>query len=53
MVATKQSWLRRSLAFLLVVAMILSMGVVSAFAQALQPEANDSVFVTEITERCV
>lgn len=51
MVATKQSWLRRSLAFLLVVAMILSMGVVSAFAQALQPEANDSVFVTEITEK--
>ena len=50
MVATKQPWLRRSLAFLLVMAMILSMGVVSAFAQALQPEAGDSVSVTEITE---
>lgn len=51
MIAIKQPWLRRSLAFLLIVAMILSMGVVSAFAQALQPEANDSVFVTEITEK--
>lgn len=50
MVATKQPWLRRSLAFLLVMAMIMSMGVVNAFAQAQQPEANDSVFVTEITE---
>lgn len=50
MIAIKQPWLRRSLAFLLIVAMILSMGVVSAFAQALQPEAGDSVSVTEITE---
>lgn len=52
MVATKQSWLRRSLAFLLVVAMILSMGVINVFAAKSSTETANliEVTVTETTE---
>lgn len=52
MVATKQSWLRRSLAFLLVVAMILSMGVINVFAAESSTETANliEVTVTETTE---
>lgn len=52
MVATKQSWLRRSLAFLLIVAMILSMGVINVFAAESSTETANliEVTVTETTE---
>ena len=52
MVATKQSWLRRSLAFLLIVAMILSMGVINVFAAKSSTETATliEVTVTETTE---
>ena len=52
MVATKQSWLRRSLAFLLVVAMIMSMGIVNVFAAESSTETANliEVTVTETTE---
>ena len=52
MVATKQSWLRRSLAFLLVVAMIMSMGVINVFAAESSTETANliEVTVTETTE---
>ena len=52
MIATKQSWLRRSLAFLLVVAMIMSMGIVNVFAAESSTETANliEVTVTETTE---
>ena len=52
MVAIKQSWLRRSLAFLLIVAMILSMGVINVFAAESSTETANliEVTVTETTE---
>lgn len=52
MVAIKQSWLRRSLAFLLIVAMILSMGVINVFAAKSSTKTATliEVTVTETTE---
>ena len=52
MVAIKQSWLRRSLAFLLIVAMILSMGVINVFAAESSTETANliEVTVTDTTE---
>lgn len=52
MVATKQPWLRRSLAFLLVMAMIMSMGVINVFAAESSTETANliEVTVTETTE---
>lgn len=46
MTTTKQSWLKRSLAVLLAVMMVMSMGVANVFAQA----AEISASVAEITE---
>ena len=48
MVAIKQSWLRRSLAFLLIVAMILSMGVINVFAAESSTETANLIEVTVI-----
>ena len=51
MVATKQLWLRRSLAFLLVVAIIMSMGIVNVFAVGMTEEMQVVSFgITEPTE---
>lgn len=57
MTTTKQSWLKRSLAVLLVVMMVMSMGVANAFAATLTPEtpiekidvpAEDGVYYADI-----
>ena len=57
MTTTKQSWLKRSLAVLLAVMMVMSMGVANAFAATLTPEtpiekidvpAEDGVYYADI-----